>query len=174
MEDDTKVNVTSRCKDIARQLIENETGKRLNVVLGGGLRSFLPKTNGTHPSGRRSDERKLTEEWLSSHEDGDFVTNRKELEETTANHVLGIFSMSHLRFRFDQNSDIQPTLTEMTTKAIKLLNTNNDKGFLLVVESGKIDLAHHLNNAFRALDETLELESAVEKAMQSVSKLRFL
>jgi alkaline phosphatase len=169
MEDDTKVNVTSKCKDIARQLIENETGKRLNVVLGGGLRSFLPKLNDTHPRGRRSDERNLTDEWLNEHDDGDYVTNRKELEETTANHVLGIFSMSHLRFKADQN-DNQPSLTEMTTKAIKLLTTNNEKGFLLIVESAKIDLAHHLNNAYRALDETLELDKAVAEAMKSVGK----
>lgn len=172
MEDDTKVNVTSNCKDIARQLIENETGKRLNVVLGGGLRSFLPKSNGTHPRGRRSDERNLTDEWLIEHDDGDYVTNRRELEETTANHVLGIFSMSHLRFKADQNEH-QPSLTEMTTKAIKLLTTNNENGFLLIVESAKIDLAHHLNNAYRALDETLELDKAVAEAMKSVGNFPF-
>lgn len=173
MEDDSKANGTaSLCEDIAKQLIESETGKRMNVILGGGLRGFLPKRiNETHTRGRRLDERNLTDEWISLHDDGDFVTNKKELEETTANHVLGLFSLSHLRFRFDQNGDVQPSLSEMTTKAIKLLKMNNENGFLLVVESAKIDLAHHLNNAFRALDETLELERAVEQALGLVGEL---
>lgn len=169
MEDDSRTNGTTSCKDIAKQLIESETGKKMNVVLGGGLRSFIPKTlNETHTRGRRIDERNLTDEWINLHDDGDFVTNKKELEETTANHVLGLFSLSHLRFRFDQSGDVQPSLSEMTSKAIKLLSVNNEKGFLLVVESAKIDLAHHLNNAFRALDETLELEKAVEQALSLV------
>jgi alkaline phosphatase len=51
----------------------------------------------------------------------------------------------------------------MTKKSIEILKQNS-KGFFLVVESGRIDLAHHAGNAFNALKETIELSRAVAKA----------
>jgi alkaline phosphatase len=38
----------------------------------------------------------------------------------------------------------------------------NPNGFFLMVESGLIDIAHHKNNAKRALEETLEFERAIK------------
>lgn len=50
------------CVDIASQLVHGEVGSRLNVVLGGGRREFMPRTAG----GSRDDDRNLIEEWLLS------------------------------------------------------------------------------------------------------------
>lgn len=36
-------NMTGDCKDIARQLIEDEPGIKLSVILGGARRFFLPE-----------------------------------------------------------------------------------------------------------------------------------
>lgn len=43
-----------------------------------------------------------------------------------------------------EKNEKQPTLAEMTTSAIQVLQ-NTGKGFFLFVEGGKIDLAHHDN-----------------------------
>jgi alkaline phosphatase len=53
----------------------------------------------------------------------------------------------------------------MTAKAIELL-ARNPSGFVLMVEGGRIDQAHHLGNAYRALTETIELSNAVRMAQQ--------
>lgn len=168
LEDDTKSD--GKCRDIARQLIENETGRKLNVIMGGGLRSFLPKSE----IGRRVDGRNLTAEWLIDHPEGEFVSNRQQmmaLNMETEN-VLGIFAQSHMHFNADRNRDEEPSLAEMTLEAIKILKRNNSNGFLLIVEGGKIDLAHHYNNAFRALDDTLALDLAVDVALQTVGEIK--
>ena len=59
----------------------------------------------------------------------------------------------------------EPSLTEMTTKAIEMLRGNR-KGFFLHVEAGRIDHAHHAGNAQRALLDTIELSNAVKKAYE--------
>jgi alkaline phosphatase len=67
----------------------------------------------------------------------------------------------------------EPTLSEMTAKAIELL-ASNPNGFVLVVEGGRIDHAHHSGNAFRALVETEELDNAIGYALAQVDLNRTL
>lgn len=55
----------------------------------------------------------------------------------------------------------QPSLLEMTAKALEVLKMN-EKGFVLLVEGGRIDHAHHETRARHALHETAEFEKAVE------------
>lgn len=83
--------------------------------------------------------------------------------------MLGLFDPSHLHYEADRHNDIagEPSLTDMTIKAIELLANNND-GFFLLVEAGRIDHAHHANNAFNALNDTLELSRAVAAAVNAV------
>lgn len=59
----------------------------------------------------------------------------------------------------------EPSLTEMTEKAIQMLS-RNPKGFYLHVESGRIDHAHHAGNAKRALLDTIEFAKAIQKAYE--------
>lgn len=167
MEDDSKSSQS--CKDIARQLIEDEPGRSLNVIMGGGLRSLISHSD---PPGRRLDERNLTAEWVDGHQNGEYVTDRSEMFNISSEteHVLGVFAPSHMHFNADRDQESEPSLAEMTETAIKVLKRNNHRGFLLIVEGGKIDLAHHYNNAYRALDDTLALDEAVNVAVRSVGK----
>ena len=80
--------------------------------------------------------------------------------------------MSHMDYTLDRNSDNcedadcnQPPLDMMVKKAINRLK-KNDKGFFLMVEGGRIDQAHHKNWAKKAFEETLELEKAVQIAIE--------
>jgi alkaline phosphatase len=168
MEDDSKSD--ANCKDIALQLIENEPGKSLNVIMGGGLRSFI---SDWEPQGRRKDDRNLTAEWLNDHPNGVFVTDRWQMLNVSSRteNVLGIFAQSHMHFNADRDRETEPSLAEMTETAIKILKRNNRNGFLLVVEGGKIDLAHHYNNAFRALDDTLAFDEAVDVALRRIGEI---
>jgi alkaline phosphatase len=71
-----------------------------------------------------------------------------------------------MAFEVERARDVagEPSLSEMTAKAIELLS-RNPRGFVLMVEGGRIDQAHHLGNAWRALTETIELSNAVRTAM---------
>lgn len=62
----------------------------------------------------------------------------------------------------------EPSLAEMAVSAIQVLK-HNPNGFLLLVESGRIDHAHHLNNAYRALTDTLALDAAVQQVLGHVN-----
>jgi alkaline phosphatase len=53
----------------------------------------------------------------------------------------------------------------MTARAIDVLD-RNPRGFVLMVEGGRIDQAHHLGNAYRALGETIEFSNAVRVALR--------
>ncbi|CAG9824652.1 unnamed protein product, partial [Phaedon cochleariae] len=58
------------CQDIARQLIFGDTGKNLQVILGGGRKKFLPKevVDEEGKRGERSDGANLIEEWKKQKE----------------------------------------------------------------------------------------------------------
>ncbi len=79
--------------------------------------------------------------------------------------VLGLFEPSHMQYELDRKKDPggEPSLTEMTEKAIRILE-RSPKGYFLMVEAGRIDHAHHEGNAARALNEAVELSRAVERA----------
>jgi alkaline phosphatase len=88
------------------------------------------------------------------------------IDPNTTDHLLGLFERSHCEYEYDRPADTggEPSLSEMTSKAIDIL-AKNKKGFFLMVEGGRIDHAHHAGNAFRALTDTIEMAKAVEVAL---------
>lgn len=163
-------------KDIAQQLIEVSPAVKasLKVAMGGGRTYFLPKTM-TDPEygskGRRNDGRDLTAEWVNTRgADAKYVWNKAGFDAAdpaATEYLLGLFENSHLQYEADRAGDKggEPSLTEMTEKAVKMLQ-KNDKGFFLHVEGGRIDHAHHAGNAKRALLDTIEMAKAVKKAYE--------
>jgi alkaline phosphatase len=164
------------CADIARQLVEfkaNHPGSDgIEVAMCGGRRSFLPRVPGVDPEdggqGERMDGRNLIEEWLADHHDSQYVWNKQQFDELdidATRQVLGLFDMSHMEYELDRPSDTggEPSLSEMTATAIRLLD-KNPNGFYLNVEAGRIDHAHHATNPQRALLDTIELANAVRLA----------
>ena len=63
----------------------------------------------------------------------------------------------------------QPSLAEMTDKALGVLSKNSN-GFFLMVEGGRIDHALHGTNAKRALEDTLAFDSAIQTALDFMEK----
>jgi alkaline phosphatase len=61
----------------------------------------------------------------------------------------------------------------MTDTAVRMLS-RNPKGFFLHVEAGRIDQAHHVGNAYRALTDTIALSDAVEKTQKTLRELGLL
>ena len=68
-------------------------------------------------------------------------------------------------------SSTQPTLAHLTTKAISLLDTKrNGPGFFLQVEGASIDKQDHAANACGQIGETVDLDEAVQAAMEFAQK----
>ncbi|XP_012227285.1 alkaline phosphatase 4 [Linepithema humile] len=158
-------------KDIARQLIEDEPGSQFKVIMGGGAQCLGVRVEPIDPDGcLRSDGRNLIKDWKITHPKGKAVNNTEDLmsiDITDTSHILGVFSPSHMPYHTMKTAET-PSLSNMTMQAIKLLKKNK-KGFLLMVESGKIDIAHHANWPQLALRELYELEEAVKVALRLVN-----
>jgi len=175
--DRSKDAANAKFPDIARQLIEFNYGDGLEVALGGGRAKFLPK-DAPDPeyadrTGERTDSRNLPNEWTAKYKNSAYVWNKAQfdgIDTKKTKHLLGLFDRSHMQYEYDRPKDKggEPSLSEMTTKAIEVL-ANNKKGYFLMVEAGRIDHAHHDGNAFRALTDTVELSNAVRAALSKVN-----
>ena len=123
-------------------------------------------------SGARRDGRDLTAEWLNAASNSHYVWNRDQfnaIDPATTDHLLGLFEPSHMQYDQDRPVDEagEPSLSEMTSKAIDILS-RNENGYFLQIESGRIDHAHHNVNPYRALMDTSELSRAVTTALEKV------
>jgi alkaline phosphatase len=175
------------CVDIATQLIQYQANINtryagaksdgIEVVMGGGRRHFLPEKSSADtentPKGNRPDGRNLISEWKALYPKGLFLNNRADFDSADfdrAQKIFGLFNKSHMRFDADRKTKKikEPSLSEMTDKAIQVL-AKNPKGFFLMVEAGRIDHAHHSGNAYNALSDTVEFSNAVEAALNKTS-----
>lgn len=176
-ERDTQVPAGATVKDVAAQLIDNfgpgKIGDGVEVALGGGRREFLPSTvadpEDAGARGRRGDGRNLAAEFETKF-GGAFVWNKAgfdAFDPASGKRLLGLFEQSHMEYEHDRAGDTggEPSLAEMTAKAIEVLERNK-KGFFLMVEAGRIDHGHHAGNAYRALTDTIALSDAVRKAAE--------
>lgn len=159
-------------KDIALQLLEFSYGNGIEVVMGGGRKQFYAETEAdpeySGRTGMRRDGRNLHQEWLAKYPQSAYVWNKQlfdEIDPKKTKYLLGLFEPSHMRYEADRAQDIagEPSLAEMTQKAIAMLQQHK-KGFYLMVEGGRIDHAHHAGNAYRALTDAIALSDAVKAA----------
>ena len=186
---DMPASESANCEDIASQLVNFEKNLEarfsgvdvdgIEVVMGGGRRHFLPKDAAFNSAdavsaveGDRTDARNLVTEWQTTYPTGTYVMDQTGFDAISddATKVFGLFNESHMQYEADRGNDIagEPSLSQMTEKAINVLD-NNDKGFFLTVESGRIDHAHHAGNAYNALNDTIELANAVKVAMENTN-----
>ncbi|XP_017012470.2 alkaline phosphatase [Drosophila takahashii] len=179
--------VSSQCSpeintDVARQLVEWPVGQELRVIMGGGRSYFRDQSqpDETGVAGLRTDGRDLINDWQEIKKqqgaEGKYVWSLKGLKETDlskTDYLLGLFDTSHLPYHGDRRrthyEDAEPSLSDMTEAAIKLLSKNKE-GYFLFVESGRIDMAHHATKARKALEDTQEFAAAVEMARKMTNE----
>lgn len=162
-------------EDIAEQLVFGETGKKLKVVLGGGRNRFLPNTTRDEEGalGVRRDNKNLINDWLLVHGEGsEYVWNRHQLMDIDigkTDYLLGLFEENYMKYDYQAKTDpLEPSLSDMTEVAIKMLQ-KEEKGFFLLVEGGRVDTAHHSAYAKAAVDETRAFSDAIDVALWMTS-----
>lgn len=78
-------------------------------------------------------------------------------------------NVSCLPYAIDRKeSDL--TLAQITESAIEFLTKDNNKGFFLMVEGGKIDWACHANDAATVFNEIMDMDQAIKVAYEFYKK----
>ena len=167
--------------EIASDILENQ----VDVLLSGGLCYWVPqnvndKSSPAYlavvqmigglfdPTSKRQDNRNLL---VEARQDYQLVFDYTALADVTKGRVLGLFADSTMHDAIDERNALnnadrtEPTLAEMTDKALELLS-QNPKGFFLMVEGGQIDWCGHNNDAGCMLHELLQLDDAVRLIYQ--------
>lgn len=105
----------------------------------------MPNTtdDGYGNKGERLDGRNLIEHWVHSkkNKNATYVTDKSGLDDLDipdTDYLLGLFAPSHMEYNVDRDPEKQPSLAEMTEKAIKMLQKEKN-GYFLFVEGGEID-----------------------------------
>ena len=136
--------------DIVDQYLNN----RIDLLLGGGRNFFIPKSI---EGSRRFDEKDMRIE--AGKLGYTVVEDRAELMAVKSGKILGLFHANHMTGKYPE-----PSLSDMTYKAIKTLSDDPD-GFFLMVEGGNIDHEGHGNNAPDMVRELRNFDAAVGRAL---------
>ncbi|KWW50209.1 alkaline phosphatase, partial [Bacillus cereus] len=146
-------------------LAEQQVYQNIDVVLGGGKAALLPETD----SGIRKDGEDLVK--VIKNKGYDFVETKEALLGSKSNKIWGSFSLNALAFDMDREATNpeQPTLSQMTEKAIQTLSKDKD-GFFLFVEGSKPDWAAHVNDPIGMISDVLAFDNAVAEALKFAKK----
>lgn len=164
---------------ITEQMIDG----RADVTLGGGAKSFSQVAKAGEWKDKSLREQALARGYIIV-ENLDDLNAIKQADQQKP--LLGLFSPGNMPVRWqgpkasyhgnldkppvvcenntERTKDI-PTLAAMTEKAIDLLKTN-EKGFFLQVEGASIDKQDHAANPCGQFGETVDLDEAVQKALE--------
>lgn len=147
--------------EIAEQMVY----QNVDVVFGGGKKYLLPESE----EGTRTDGENLVD--VLKGKGYDFIETRDELISQKKSKVWGMFASNDMSYEMDRETfhPEQPSLAEMTEKAIELLSQNK-KGFFLFVEGSKIDWASHANDPIGVISDMLAYDDAVRVALEFAAK----
>jgi alkaline phosphatase len=147
--------------EIAEQMVY----QNMDVVFGGGKKYLLPESE----KGTRVDNENMIQ--ILKDKGYDFIETRDEMMNQSKPKVWGMFADNDMSYEMDREviHPEQPSLAEMTAKAIELLS-KNQKGFFLFVEGSKIDWASHANDPIGVISDMLAYDEAVRVALDFASK----
>lgn len=152
-------------RDNETEIMEQMVYEDIDVVFGGGSGYLVPIVEG----GKRTDGENLKQVLLDR--DYQLVDTRDEMSNLTVGRTWGLFASSHMASDINRPflAPDQPSLAEMTGKAIELLSQDKD-GFFLMVEGSQIDGATHANDPIYAVTEFLAFDEAVKVAVDFAEK----
>jgi alkaline phosphatase len=143
---------------LSEQMLHN----RVEVLLGGGRKFF-------QPSARKDGEDLLAEARKLGYTLVATPAELAALKPAAGQKVLGLFAPEALAYDFDRDPAKEPSLAEMTRKALEILSLDPD-GFFLMVEGSKVDWAAHANDPVGIVSDVLAFDAAVAEALAFAEK----
>ncbi|KAI9337682.1 alkaline-phosphatase-like protein [Zopfochytrium polystomum] len=157
--------------EIAVYQIGNYTlGRVVDVMFGGGRCHFLP----FGPGSCRKDNLNLIEYGIREH-GWKYLETVAEFNNLDASGLpaLGLFASDHMDYEIDRDPTKEPSLREMAVKALDLLkesSANSKKGFFIMIEGSRIDMAAHNNDPAAHVHDILAYNDAIAAVKDWVSK----
>ena len=140
-------------------LSEQQVYQDIDIVLGSGEKYFTKEVRG--------DGEDLVSEIKNL--GYDYVTSIEEMNSSDSEKIWGMFAPVDMAYDFDRDPSKEPSLAEMTSKAISTLS-KNENGFFLLVEGSKVDWAAHANDPIGVISDTLAFDDAVKVALDFAKK----
>jgi alkaline phosphatase len=153
------------------RIVEQFFAAKPDVIMGGGLANFLPKS-------AKGSKRKDETDFVARFRDAGYpvALTAEEMKAIAAapdnTKLLGLFHTGNMDGVLDRKIlksgtvskfPDQPDLTEQVSAALQVLS-RNEAGFVLMVESGLIDKYTHFLDMERAVYDTIMLDNAVRLA----------
>jgi alkaline phosphatase len=145
--------------EIAAQYLERE----YDVLMGGGRRHFAP------------DQREDGENLFDGFEQKGYTVaqSKQDLEQWNGEGAfLGTFYDTHLPYVLDyenmpEHQEQVPRLPQMADAALQRLDQNDD-GFLLQIEGGRVDHAAHSNDTGGLIYDQIEFDETIGRVLEFV------
>jgi alkaline phosphatase len=134
---------------IAPQMVHNG----VDVVIGGGVKILTSEMK----------------TYLEKENYGVFLNDINNFRNYEGNKMWALFHDMDMPYDLDRNSLEDPSLAEMTAKAIEKLS-HNENGFILMVEGSKVDWAAHANDAAALITDMLAFDKACGVAFDFAKK----
>ncbi|MFD0590107.1 alkaline phosphatase [Paenibacillus sp. GCM10027627] len=152
-----------RSRDNESAIASQYLNSGVDVLLGGGSANFLSKAD----KGKRSDKSIISDFEAEGYT---YVKDKSGLKGLSDkdDKVLGLFGGSHVSYVPDRSSET-PSLAEMTDAALDILSEDED-GFAVMIEGGRIDHAAHANDFPTMVQEVLDFDAAVKAALDFAKK----
>lgn len=155
------------------EIVEMFYNSKIDVLMGGGSPNFLPKSN---PGSKRKDDVDYIERFKQANYQ--LATTKTEMQAAAADSkttkLLGLYNTGNidgaLDLKFLKKGSVakfpdQPDVPETMNAALQILSRNKN-GFVLLVESARIDKYSHSLDAERAMFDAVMLDAAVKQAKQ--------
>ncbi|KAA6302126.1 MAG: Alkaline phosphatase [Candidatus Ordinivivax streblomastigis] len=139
----------SKYEWLAPQMVHNG----IDVVIGGGVSILKPEMKA----------------FLEKEGYGVFLNDITHFQNYKGNKMWALFKDTDMSYDIDRNPAEEPSLAEMTQKAIEKLSQDED-GFVLMVEGSKIDWAAHANDAAAIISDMLSFDKACGVAFDFAEK----
>jgi alkaline phosphatase len=161
-------------------IAEQEVDHRIDVILGGGKGRYDQTLDGSTQTVTQYAQAQKGYRFVGTAADLGAVNDLKKP-------VLGLFNASNMSLEWngptaalqqpdggygppvtcqtDQRPANEPSLTDMTTKAISLLSRKRSNGFFLQVEGASIDKRDHAANPCQQIGETIAFDKAIGAAL---------
>jgi alkaline phosphatase len=163
--------------EIARQAVpggagyNTALGNGVDVLLGGISYYWRPFNATSTPKGRPDGRDLVGELQAKGYTYANDLATFNAAPVTAGSKIIGLFdqalSEGHMSYELDRDPAKEPSLAQMTAKAIDVLSKGSN-GYFLMVEGGRIDHALHGTNAKRALADTIAFDDAIKAALAKV------
>lgn len=146
---------------------------KIDVIMGGGSPNFLPKST---PGSKRGDDMDFIDRFKQA--DYKLAITKTEMlaaaDDVKTTKLLGLYNTGNvdgaLDLKFLKKGSVakfpdQPDVPEEMAAALKVLSRNKN-GFVLMVESARIDKYSHSLDPERSIYDTIMFDSAVKQAKE--------